>query len=208
MTGEESPNDLPRKGHVNEAEVPFVHMAPSLSGRILVARPELHDPNFDATLTLILEHSDEGALGLVLNRPSRLTMADAFPDWEEMAADPDVVFAGGPVDRDALIALGRSEQCDGALVLGAHSVDLDAQPTLVAAEGVTEVRVFAGYAGWAAGQLEGEIANEGWWVVDATIDDLFTDEPGRLWAKVLRRQRGELRPLRWYAHFPLDPSLN
>ncbi|MEL7157131.1 MAG: YqgE/AlgH family protein [Actinomycetota bacterium] len=180
-------------------------MAPSLSGRILIARPEVHEPNFDATLTLILEHSDEGALGLVLNRPSELAMVDAFPEWEELAAAPSVLFAGGPVDRDALIALGRSPECTGALVLGAHSVDLDAQPALVAAEGVTEVRVFAGYAGWAAGQLEGEIANHGWWVVDAEIDDLFTDDPDRLWAKVLQRQGGEMQ---WYAHFPLDPSLN
>lgn len=190
---------------MNEAEVPFVDMAPSLSGRILVARPDLHDPNFDATLTLILEHSDEGALGLVLNRPSRLAMADAFPDWEELAAEPDVVFAGGPVDRDALIALGRSDRCDGALVLGAHSVDLDAQPALVEAEGITKVRVFAGYAGWGSGQLEGEIVNQGWWVVDAGIDDLFTDDPNELWARVLRRQEAELQ---WYAHFPADPSLN
>lgn len=190
---------------MKEAEVPFVHMAPSLSGRILIARPELHDPNFDATLTLILEHSDEGALGLVLNRPSRLAMADAFPDWEEFAASPNVVFAGGPVDRDALIALGRSDKCDGPLVLGAHSVDLDAQPALVAAEGIERMRVFAGYAGWAAGQVEGEIANRGWWVVDAEIDDLFTDDPSRLWANVLRRQGGEMQ---WYAHFPHDPSLN
>lgn len=191
--------------YVNEAEVPFVHMAPSLSGRILIARPEFHDENFWSTITLILEHSDEGALGLVLNRPSRLDMADAFPDWDELTASPKVVFAGGPVDRDALIALGRSEDCDGKLVLGAHSIDLDAQPTLVAAEGITQVRVFAGYAGWAAGQLEGEIANHTWWVVDASIDDLFTDDPERLWAKVLQRQGGELE---WYAHFPLDPSLN
>jgi putative transcriptional regulator len=180
-------------------------MAPSLSGRILIARPDLHDPNFDATLTLILEHSDEGALGLVLNRPSQLTVADAFPEWDELAAAPGVVFAGGPVDRDALIALGRSEEGDGALVLGAHSVDLDAQPALVAADGVGKVRVFAGYAGWAAGQLEGEIANHAWWVVEAGLDDLFTDEPDKLWAKVLQRQGGELQ---WYAHYPLDPSLN
>ncbi|MFV0257160.1 MAG: YqgE/AlgH family protein [Acidimicrobiales bacterium] len=180
-------------------------MVPSLAGRILVARPDLHDPNFDATLTLVLEHSDEGALGLVLNRPSRLTMADAFPDWEEMAAEPSVIFAGGPVDRDALIALGRSGDGRGALVLGAHSVDLDAQPALVAGDGIAEVRVFAGYAGWGSGQLEAEIANHSWWVVDADIDDLFTDDPGRLWAKVLSRQTGNLA---WYAHFPDDPSLN
>ncbi len=191
-----------------------MHMAPSLSGRILIARPELpvdggEDVDvvnpFEGTLTLILEHSDEGALGLVLNRPSELSMADAFPEWEELAAGPPLLFAGGPVDRDALIALGRSEDCTGSLVLGAHSVDLDAQPALVAAEGVYGVRVFAGYAGWAAGQLEGEIATRKWWVVDATIDDLFTDEPEKLWADVLRRQDGEPR---WYAHYPLDPSVN
>ncbi len=190
---------------MNEAEVPFVHMAPSLSGRLLIARPEFHDETFWATLTLILEHSDEGALGLVLNRPSRLSIADAFPDWEDLSAAPDVVFAGGPVDRDALIALGRSDTHEGGLVLGAHSVDLDAQPTLVAAEGIAEIRVFAGYAGWAAGQLEGEIANHSWWVVDGDIGDLFTHDPAKLWANVLRREGGELE---WYAHFPLDPSLN
>ena len=81
----------------------------------------------------------------------------------------------------------------------------DAQPALVAADGVAEVRVFAGYAGWAAGQLEGEIANHSWWVVDAQLDDLFTDDPAGLWAKVLQREGGELE---WYAHFPLDPSVN
>jgi len=190
---------------VNQAEIPFVHMAPSLSGRILIARPEFHDPNFDATLTLILEHSDEGALGLILNRPSNLAMSDAFPEWEELAGRPDLLFEGGPVDRDALIALGRSQAGDGAMVLGAHSIDLDSQPALAVAEGIVQVRVFSGYAGWAPGQLEGEIANHGWWVVDACIDDLFTDDPAHLWARVLQRQGGELA---WFAHFPLDPSLN
>ncbi len=190
---------------MNQAEIPFVHMAPSLSGRILIARPELHDPHFDATLTLILEHSDEGALGVILNRPLRLPMSDAFPDWTDLTGSPDLIFSGGPVDRDALIALGRSTRSDGSLVLGAHSIDLDGQPALAVAEGIVQVRVFAGYAGWASGQLEGEIANHGWWVVDGRIEDLFTDDPARLWARVLQRQGGELA---WYAHFPLDPSLN
>ena len=122
-----------------------------------------------------------------------------------MGTAPNVVFAGGPVDRDALIALGRPSQADGDLVLGAHPVDLDDQPALVEAGGVASIRVFAGYAGWEAGQLEGEIANDDWWVVDATIDDLFTDDPDTLWARVLRRQGGELA---WYAHYPIDPSLN
>jgi putative transcriptional regulator len=190
---------------MNQAEVPFVHMAPSLSGRILIARPELHDPRFDATLTLILEHSDEGALGLVLNRPLELAMSEAFPDWDELVTEPDSIFSGGPVDRDALIALGRSSSGNGAMVLGAHSIDLDSQPSLAVAEGIMTVRVFAGYAGWAAGQLEGEIANHGWWVVDGSLDDLFTTDPARLWAKVLQRQGGDLA---WFAHFPVDATLN
>lgn len=188
---------------MEEAKVPFTNM--SLAGRILVARPDLDDPRFHATLMLLLEHGSEGALGVVINRPSQLHLGDAFPDWEDMGAAPNVVFAGGPVDRDALIALGRPSAEPGDLVLGAHPVDLDQQPMLVEASGVASVRVFAGYAGWAAGQLEGEIANDDWWVVEATIDDLFTDDPDGLWARVLRRQGGELA---WYAHYPLDPTLN
>ena len=188
---------------MEEAKVPFIGM--SLAGRILVARPDLEDPRFNATLMLLLEHGSEGALGIVINRPSKLGLADAFPDWEDLGAEPSVVFAGGPVDRDALIALGRPTHHDGELVLGAHAVDLDDQPALVEASGVSAVRVFAGYAGWEAGQLEGEIANDDWWVVEATVDDLFTDDPQGLWARVLRRQGGELA---WYAHFPVDPSLN
>ncbi len=188
---------------MEEARVP--HLGMSLAGRILISRPDVSDPNFDATITLLLEHGSEGALGVVINQPSATTMADTFPDWEEMAADPGVLFAGGPVDSDALIALGRPEQLEGDLVLGAHSVDLDEQPALVRAEGISAIRIFAGYAGWHPGQLEGEIANEDWWVVDATIDDLFSSNPSDLWARVLRRQGGDLA---WFAHYPADPSLN
>lgn len=188
---------------MEEAKVPFLGM--SLAGRILVAKPDLQDPRFHATLMLLLEHGAEGALGVVINRPSKLELADAFPDWEDLGASPGVVFAGGPVDRDALIALGRPRADAGDLVLGAHPVDLDDQPALVEASGVASIRVFAGYAGWEAGQLEGEIARDDWWVVDATIEDLFTDDPDGLWARVLRRQGGDLA---WFAHYPVDPSLN
>ncbi len=181
------------------------HLGMSLAGRILISRPDASDPIFNATITLLLEHGSEGALGVVINRPSSTTMADTFPDWEDMAANPGVLFAGGPVDSDALIALGRPEQTEGDLVLGAHSVDLDEQPALVRAEGVSAVRIFAGYAGWHPGQLEGEIANEDWWVVDGNIDDLFSPNPNDLWANVLRRQGGDLA---WFAHYPADPSLN
>lgn len=188
---------------MEEAKVPFVGM--SLAGRILVARPDLPDPRFHATMMLLLEHGEEGALAVVLNRPSEVELADAFPDWEDLSAEPRVVFAGGPVDGDALIALGRPTQEPGQLVLGAHPVDLDQQPALVQAGGVSEVRIFAGYAGWEPGQLEGELEADAWWVVDATIDDLFTDDPDGLWVRVMRRQGGQLA---WYAHYPVDPRLN
>ena len=107
----------------------------SLAGRILVAPPGIKDPRFQAALTLVIEHSEEGAIGLILNRPSLVTISDVFPDWEEMGAEPEVVFAGGPVDHDALIALGKSDDDNGTLVLGAHAIDLDDQPALVANAG-------------------------------------------------------------------------
>lgn len=188
---------------MEEASAPFI--GTSLAGRILIAPPEPDVSEFTSALTLVLEHGTEGALGVFLNRPSDQFLADTFPDWEEMGGDPGVVFAGGPVDHDALIALGRPNGVIGGLVLGAHPVDLDEQPALVAAQGISEVRVFAGYAIWGAGQLEGELANQAWWVADATVDDLFTDDPKTLWARVLKRQGGDLE---WYAHYPDDPSLN
>lgn len=188
---------------MEEAKVPFIDM--SLAGRILVARPDLPDPRFHATMMLLLEHGSQGALAVVLNRPSPVPLSETFPDWEDLGSDPKVIFAGGPVDGDALIALGRPSHGPGDLVLGAHPVDLDEQPALVRAEGVSEVRIFAGYAGWDPGQLEDELQADAWWVVDASLDDLFTVDPGGLWARVMRRQGGRLA---WFAHYPLDPSLN
>ena len=189
---------------MEEAKVP--HLGLSLAGKILVARPDIQADVFSSTLTLILEHGSEGALGVIINRPMRrVPLVESFPDWEELDTNPGAIFHGGPVDQDALIALGRPSSRPGDLVLGAHPVDLDDQPALVQAQGVSSVRIFAGYAGWHRGQLENEIAQDSWWVVDATVDDLFTDEPETLWARVLRRQGGDLA---WYAHYPRDLSLN
>lgn len=178
-------------------------MTVSLSGQLLISKPAVHADAFDGTITLLLEHSEEGALGLILNRPSELLVEDAFPVWAAVAAAPPVVFAGGPVERNSLVALGATPEADGELVLGLHNLDLD-RP-LDAGPPVDRARIFAGYAGWGAGQLEGEIGNQAWWVVDGLLSDLFTDDPHGLWANVLRRNGGELA---WFAHFPEDPSLN
>ena len=189
---------------MEEAKLPYLGV--SLAGKILVARPGLHADSFSSTLTMVLEHGSEGALGVVINRPLMDSpMLDSFPDWDDLNPEPGVFFEGGPVDQDALIALGRPDGTPGELVLGAHAVDLDQQPALVRAQGVSAVRVFAGYAGWFPGQLENEVAQEGWWVVGATIDDLFTDDPETLWSRVLKRQGGDMA---WFAHYPRNVRLN
>lgn len=185
-------------------------MGGSLSGQLLVSRPDMTDPNFDGTITFILEHGDEGAVGVVLNRPSSLAVSDPFPDWEDLAGQPPVLFHGGPVQANAIIALGRyrtDSPPDGTVDLPCDlvSIDLDEQPALLRGAGLVELRIFAGYAGWGNGQLEEEIRVGAWWLLPGSADDVFTRDPRHLWTNVLQRGGGELR---WFAHLPLDPTAN
>jgi putative transcriptional regulator len=175
---------------------------------LLVATPELGDPNFDRTVVLLLEHTPEGAVGVVLNRPSGTPLTDAGADWggwDVFAAPPDVVFVGGPVARTAVIAVARTVdgKTDGFQpVLGddVGIVDLALEP-----RDVDAVRLFAGYAGWGGGQLEAEISAGGWFVFDALPSDPLSPDPEELWREVLRRQGGRLA---LFAACPPDPSLN
>jgi putative transcriptional regulator len=181
----------------------------STKGRLLVATPTLQDPNFSRTVVLMLEHSEEGALGVVLNRPSELALAEALPEWGDLAATPPVVFAGGPVSPESAIGLGRCDT-DGAVDgwapvgLGVGTVDLGRAPRDLPVR-VEEVRVFAGYAGWTSGQLDAELAVDGWFVVDADPLDAFAAQPDQLWTSILRRQRGRLAV---FANAPPNPSVN
>lgn len=181
----------------------------TLTGRLLVAAPELRDPNFDRTVVLILEHGDEGALGVVLNRPSGIDLCAALPRWERLAADPSVVFLGGPVSPSAAICLGctpPATEPDGwsPLFAGLGTVDLDRDPEDLSVP-VHDIRVFAGYAGWGTGQVESEVAAGAWYVVDAHPTDTASPDPADLWRTVLRRQPV---PLAMVANFPADPSMN
>lgn len=179
------------------------------SGRLLVATPTLLGEPFRRSVVLLLQHDpDEGALGVVLSRPSDTAVAEVLPDWHTLAAAPPVVFGGGPVQPTAAVCLGRlREPAHPAYgwaqlpdpLLG--TVDLDGAPW----EGLEQVRVFAGYAGWAGGQLEAEVAEGSWWVLDALPGDAFTPQPELLWAQVLRRQGP---PIAFAVHVPDDPSLN
>ena len=183
----------------------------SHAGRLLVATPSSGDPNFDRTVILLLDHDEDGALGIVLNRPSDLEAAEVLPGWSDLTARPGVVFSGGPVEQEGIIGLGRRVRDDAAVAapfqvtVGPIGViDLSAEP--VDAIGAVEgIRLFAGYAGWGAGQLESELVTQGWWLADAEPGDALTDEPEDLWSRVLRRQP---EPLRRWAWYPVDPSLN
>lgn len=185
----------------------------SLTGRLLVAMPALEDPNFERAVVLVLDHDEEGALGVVLNRASDVALEDALADWSMLAGPPGVVFGGGPVEPTAVVALGHELSdvpvLEGRAVHGGEDglgpvrlVDVSAAPPVGE---LAEVRVFAGYAGWAPGQLEDEIGQGAWTSVPALAQDVFTRQPERLWAQVLARQPGRLRLL---AGFPEDPSLN
>ena len=169
------------------AEVP-------LTGRLLVATPGLLDPNFARSVVLILAHSDEGSLGIVLNRPGALPVADVLPRLASLAAAPEVVFIGGPVSPSTALCLGATP--DGWRVLDVQ----DDEPT-----DISEVRLFAGYAGWSAEQLRNEIEAGGWYVVDPLPRDPFGDHPGDLWRRILRRQGGRMALA---STSPEDPSLN
>jgi putative transcriptional regulator len=180
-----------------------------LTGRLLVAAPALRDPNFDRTVILVLEHGDEGALGVVLNRPTATDLYAALPRWERFATEPPVLFEGGPVAPTAAICLGRtlaSAEPDGWLPLFADlaTIDLDRDPEELT-ESVQGVRVFAGYAGWGSDQLEGEVAAGAWYVLEALPGDALSPAPDDLWRTVLRRQRGHLARV---ANFPADPVMN
>jgi putative transcriptional regulator len=183
-----------------------------LTASLLVASPKLEDPNFARTVVLLLDHGSEGALGVVLNRPTSLDVDEILEPWQGLAemTPPAQVFRGGPVSPDAVIGLARASAAvppdsEWRAVLGrVGTIDLgvspDDQPVLLAG-----VRLFAGYAGWITGQLESEIDDGGWFVVRAQPEDVFSDEPERLWHDILRRQGGDLGLL---ASFPPHPSLN
>jgi putative transcriptional regulator len=184
-------------------------------GRLLVATPLLDDPNFRRGVVLVVEHDpQEGTLGVVLNRPTEVPVDRVLPPWATLVTGPSVVFQGGPVALDSALALARVpgdedplgwRALDGVPALSRLGlVDLDAPPEVLAAE-VTEFRVFAGYAGWSAGQLRSEIDEGAWFVLPSEPHDIFIDDPERLWREVLRRQGGELAIV---ATFPDDPSLN
>lgn len=181
-----------------------------LTGRLLVATPLLEEPTFRRAVVLLLDHGDDGALGIVVNRPLEVDVSTVLPAWQPHVTRPGRLFQGGPVALDSALGVvavpGDDDEPVGVRrIIGALGlIDLDTPPEVVAG-GVAGLRIFAGYAGWSPGQLEGEIREGSWYVVDAESRDAFTDRPETLWREVLRRQRGDLA---FVSTYPDDPGRN
>jgi putative transcriptional regulator len=181
------------------------------TGKLLVATPQTGGAVFRRSVVLLLHHDEEGAQGVVLNRPLQAPVSSVLPPWQDYVSDPPIVFQGGPVALDSALGLvtvpgDNAQEPMGVRVLfgGIGLVDLDIPPLVVMPE-VAGLRIFAGYAGWSSGQLEQEISDGGWYVVESEARDAFTPDPETLWASVLRRQRGNLALV---ASFPDDPTMN
>ena len=180
---------------------------PPEAGHLLVATSVLGDPHFRRSVVYLLEHNADGTLGVVLNRPSATDVSEVLPRWRDLVSGPPVLFEGGPVQPDGALCLGALDTAPTdarALHDGIVSVDLDGDPEAVVGK-ASALRVFAGYAGWSAGQLDAEIAEGAWWVVPGSRGDLFSGEPAGLWSSVLRRQPP---PLSYMSTYPDDPSRN
>ncbi|MCY3506895.1 MAG: YqgE/AlgH family protein [Chloroflexi bacterium] len=180
------------------------------TGRLLVATPNIEDPNFWRTVVLLCAHDKEGAFGLVLNHAMNgETVAGHLPEWDGHAVAPAVLFRGGPVSTASVFAMATGDDMPVdrwglRIAPGLGLVDPGKGPDHFEGR-LGRMRFFAGYAGWGAGQLEGEIATHGWFIVDALPDDPFADTPADLWRDVLRRQGGELAR---FASHPAEPGVN
>ena len=172
----------------------------SHSGKLLVATPQLMDPNFHRTVILLIQHDEEGTVGVVLNRETVEAVADHLPSWKGKATGPGLIHYGGPVEPEVAIALSLAGEGMSTGLAGLSMVDLASDP----APDAPSVRIYSGYAGWGAGQLEAELATGSWYVVQASPEDPF-DTPGDQWQKVLKRQPGFLS---FVSSFPDDVGLN
>jgi putative transcriptional regulator len=179
----------------------------SLSGQLLLASPTLRDPNFSRTVVLIGGHSEEGAMGVVLNRPSSVTVAEAVPQLEEAVDGLEPVYVGGPVQANSVVFLAEflDPSAAGLLVLGRIGFPTPEAGIEDLAQVTERRRVFAGHAGWGAGQLDAEVEEGDWIIHAAEPRDVFTEAPEELWSSVLTRKGGSYALI---ARMPFDPSVN
>jgi putative transcriptional regulator len=179
----------------------------STRGQLLIAGPTLGDPNFWRTVVLIVEHNADGALGLVLNRPSETKVGEVVPELIELVDPDEEVLVGGPVQQSAVIVLAEFEDPSDAALIAFDDVGIlgtggEAEPL---GAGVRVARAFAGHAGWGPGQLDDELERGDWILEPARRSDAFETNPRELWPSVLTRKGGNYALI---ARMPADPSMN
>ena len=174
----------------------------SLQGQLLISSPLLNDPNFRRTIVLMTHHDEEGAMGLVLSRPSEIRVSDAVPELADLPGD-ELVYVGGPVQPEAVVVLVEHE-AEPELPIVGNIAFMQADADVDELDSV-RARVFAGYSGWGPGQLEGELEESSWIVVPAEPGDAFAEDPDELWRTVLHRKGGKFALI---ATMPYDPKLN
>src|SRR3954447_8144306 len=159
----------------------------TLRGQLLVSSPKVLDPHFRRTVVLIAEHTDDGAMGFVLNRPAAVTIGDAVPDLAWLADEDDRAHVGGPVAAQSGVVLAEFDDTPlAAMVVTGDLGFIPAEPDDIdaLAAATRRKRVFAGHSGWGPGQLEGEMDEDSWIVVPALPDDVFSEDPDDLWRTV------------------------
>ena len=169
---------------------------PPAAGELLVSTTQTSD-FFDQSVVLLLDCDGDGALGVTLNKLADTPLAAVLPDWVDLVAPPRVLFAGGPVSPHGAVCVAKvadsTEEPPGwRRVTGDTGLLHLDTPVEIADGAYRDLRIFAGYAGWDAGQLERELDFEMWHVVRATVTDVFDPDPATLWRRILRRQGGEL----------------
>lgn len=178
----------------------------SLRGQLLIAGPDLWDPNFRRTVLFIGHHDEEGAVGVILNRAADVTVAEAVPPLGSLVPADEMLFIGGPVQPQAAVVVADFEDPSVASILALETIGFlppETGPDVEAA--IRRARVFAGYAGWGPGQLEAEMAEDSWIVEPARPSDVFAPDPSRLWEDVLKRKGFAFHLLRL---MPFDPTAN
>ena len=166
-------------------------------GTLLVASVALSDGVFDGTVVLLLDADENGTVGVVLNRLSQIDLSRALPQWEHLVSIPAALFDGGPVSQQGAVCVARPLDPDDdppgwrSLYRRVGLLNLDT-PVEIAEGAYRDLRIFAGYAGWDAGQLEAELAAGMWYPVPSLEGDAFDPDPTTLWRRVLRRQGGNL----------------
>jgi len=180
----------------------------SLKGQLLIAGPTLLDRNFWRTVVLIVDHSQAGAFGLVLNRPSETRVGEAVPELETLVDPDEPLFIGGPVQPSAVVTLAQFDDAADAALLAFDDIGVigtGGPPLAELADRVLGARSYVGHSGWGAGQLDAELERGDWIVEPARHEDVFSDAAGELWSQVLTRKGGSYALV---ARMPPDPSLN